>query len=230
MLRAVLFDFNGVLVDDEPLHAQLLARVLAEEGLALTPEEYREEYLGFDDRGCFEEAFRRAGRPLRREQLARLIARKNTYYEEIIATHGFPLFPEAEKVLCQFHESGLQLGLVSGALRREILPALRFAGWQEMFSVVVAAEDVERSKPDPEGYRKAVEWLNREPRREDALIHPHEVVAVEDSPAGIEAALGAGLHAVAVAHTYPPERLRRAIRVVGRLAELNPWFLMEVLS
>jgi HAD superfamily hydrolase (TIGR01509 family) len=230
VLRAVLFDFNGVLLDDEPLHAALFDQVLREEGLTLTAEEYFRDYLGLDDRGCFEEVYRRAGLPLSREQLARLIARKNTYYQETIERQGFPFFPEAAQVVSRFHRSGLRLGLVSGALRSEIRAALRAAGWEAAFPIVVAAEDVERSKPDPEGYRKALELLNREPRHEDSLIHPHEVVAVEDSPAGIEAALAAGLHAVAVAHTYGPGRLRKAARIFPRLAAVDPDSLKEVAS
>lgn len=125
-------------------------------------------------------------------------------------------------MVSRFFRAGVRLGLVIGVLRKEIRPALCAVGWEKLFSVVIAAEVVAQGKPDPEGYRRALGLLNREPQGEDSLIHPHEVVAIGDSPAGIEGALEAGLYAIAVAHTSPPERLQRVSKVYPRLAEVDP--------
>ncbi|RMH21899.1 MAG: HAD family hydrolase [Acidobacteria bacterium] len=221
MVRALLFDFNGVLVDDEPIHLELFQKVLAEEGVSLERDDYFAHYLGFDDRGCFQAVLERAGRPATPEQISRLIARKATYYQERIREQGFPAFPGAVRLVRQAHQAGLMLGVVSGALRSEVLGALEKLGLEGLFKAVVAAEDVRASKPSPEGYRKGLEQLNSLPPLPSRLIHPHEVLAIEDAPAGLEAAAGAGLATLGVAHTYPAAALSAADRVVESLAEVE---------
>jgi HAD superfamily hydrolase (TIGR01509 family) len=221
VLRAICFDFNGVLVDDEPLHCRLLLRVLAEEGLALTERDYYQRFLGFDDRDCFRTAFAEAGRSEPAERIARLIARKAAYYQTEIRRAGYPFFPGAVELLRAAAADGLLLAVVSGALRDEVEGALRQSGVAALVRVVVSAEDVAASKPDPEGYRRALAALNSEPPAPERLIHPHEAVAIEDSPAGLESAAGAGLRTVGVAQTYPAAELGGAELVVGSLAELT---------
>lgn len=220
MLRALLFDFNGVLVDDEPIHYQLFAQVLAEEGLELSEPDYYEHYLGFDDRGCFRAVLERAGQGAGAPRLMRLIARKASYYQERIRREGYPLFPGALELVRGVAEQSLMLGLVSGALREEVEGALRQMGVRQRFKVLVTAEDVERGKPDPEGYLKALEGLNALPPLPERLLHPHEVVVLEDSPAGLQAAAEAGLRTVAVAHTYPAEELSAAEVIVETLGDI----------
>jgi HAD superfamily hydrolase (TIGR01509 family) len=197
--RAILFDFNGVLVDDEPLHRRLLLEVLGEEGIAVEPEWAERSFLGLDDRSCLVAAGVRAGRPLPASRLPRLVARKAIYYGEIVRRSGYPLFPGAAGALSALADAGLALGVVSGALRHEVEEALTEMGVQHRLRVVVAAEDVERGKPDPEGYRRALAALQDSGRPGDRLVHPHEVVAVEDSPPGLAAAAAAGLRTLLVA-------------------------------
>ncbi len=221
MLRAVLFDFNGVLVDDEPLHFELFQRVLAEEGLALSAEDYYARYLGFDDRGCFEAVLAAAGQPAAAPSIARLIARKASYYREEIHRRGYPFFAGAVELVAAVAARGWMLGLVSGALREEVEGALRQAEVRDRFKVLVTAEDVSASKPDPESYRLALAGLNSRPPLPERLIHPHEVLAVEDSPAGLESAAGAGLLTLGVAHTYSAAELAGARAVVDSLAGLT---------
>ncbi|MFN7941744.1 MAG: HAD family phosphatase [Thermoanaerobaculia bacterium] len=221
MLRAVLFDFNGVLVDDEPLHGRLFQRVLAQEGVELSLADYYARYLGLDDRGCFAAVLAAAGREVPPEGLARLIARKASYYQEAVHRDGYPFFPGVARVVAEARAAGLVLGIVSGALAAEIDGALAQAGLGAQFRVVVAADDVERGKPDPEGYRVALERLNEEPPLPARLIHPHEVVAVEDSPAGLAAARSAGLGTVAVATSYPATELGQAAAVLPTIASLE---------
>ena len=221
MLRAVLFDFNGVLVDDEPLHLEMFQRVLVEEGVALSREDYYGSYLGLDDRGCFAAVLQAAGEPVTVPRLMRLIARKSSYYQERIRERGYPVFPGTAELVGSLAAAGCMLGVVSGALREEVEGGLRQAGLAQHFKVLVTAEDVAEGKPDPEGYRRALEGLNAQPPLPERLIHPHEVLAVEDSPAGLAAAAGAGLLTLGVAHTYPAADLGAADAVAERLGELR---------
>ncbi|MEP7011375.1 MAG: HAD family phosphatase [Acidobacteriota bacterium] len=221
MFRAILFDFNGVLVDDEPLHFELFQRVLAEEGIALSTEDYYQKFLGFDDRGCLSAVLRSAGQEADQPRLMRLIARKARYYQERIRAGGYPFFPGAVELIRSVSAAGCMLGVVSGALQEEVEGALRQAECLDLFKTIVAAEDVTEGKPDPEGYRKALDALNSEPPLPARLFHPHEVLAIEDSPAGLSAASDAGFRTLGVAQTYPPGQLGLAEKVVPAVAGLT---------
>ncbi len=221
MLRAILFDFNGVLVDDEPVHLEMFQRVLGEEGIPLSAEDYYGRYLGLDDRGCFAAVLENAGEPATVPRLMRLIARKASYYQERIRRQGYPFFPGAVELVGALAAAGRMLGVVSGALREEVEGALRQAGILDRFKVLVTAEDVAEGKPNPEGYLRALEALNSLPPLPERLFHPHEVLAVEDSPAGLTAAADLGLTTLGIAHTYPADRLRQADAVAESLRELT---------
>ncbi|MEO8196090.1 MAG: HAD family phosphatase [Thermoanaerobaculia bacterium] len=217
MLRALIFDFNGILVDDEPLHFALFRRVLGEEGVELTREDYYGRYLGFDDRDCFAAALAAAGEACPPQRLARLVARKAAYYREAIRRDGYPLFAGAAELVREAAAAGLTLAVVSGALREEVVGGLEQAGIAALFKQLVTADDVQRGKPDPEGYALALAALNVEPPLPARLIHPHECVAIEDSPTGLEAAAACGLRTLGVAQTYPAAALFLAEAVIERL-------------
>lgn len=228
MLRAVIYDFNGVLVDDEPLHLELFQRVLEEEGVGLSDEDYYAEYLGYDDKDCFTAVLRAAGEEPSTARVSRLIARKAAYYQDHIRRHGYPFFPGAADTVRACGERGWVLAVVSGALREEVEGALDQEGLEDLFKVLVAAEDVSAGKPDPEGYRRVLEALNTRPPLPERLFHPHEVLVVEDSPAGLEAAAGVGLPTLAVANTYPPGDLSAAGAVLAGTGELSAERIEEV--
>jgi beta-phosphoglucomutase len=230
VLRAILFDFNGVLVDDEPIHLEILQRVLADEGIALAAEDYYARYLGLDDRACFAAALGAAGEAITVPRLMRLIARKASYYQERIRRSGYPFFPGAVELVTALAAGGRMLGVVSGALREEVEGALRQAGIFGHFKVLVTAEDVEEGKPDPQGYLRALEALNSQPPLPERLLHPHEVLAIEDSPAGLAAAADVGLATLAIAQTYPADRLRGADAVAESLRDLTPERLERLFS
>lgn len=221
MLRAVLFDFNGVLVDDEPIHLEILQRVLADEGIALSADDYYARYLGLDDRSCIAAVLAAAGEAVTVPRQMRLIARKASYYQERIRRGGYPFFPGAVELVTALAEAGRMLGVVSAALREEVEGALRQEGILGRFKVLVTAEDVDAGKPDPQGYLRALEALNSQPPLPERLLHPHEVLAIEDSPAGLAAASDAGLATLGVAHTYPADRLRGADAVAQGLGDLT---------
>src|SRR2546422_4185185 len=149
MIEALLFDFNGVIADDEEQHREALSAVLAEAGLSLTREQYYADFLGFDDRSSLMEAFVRAGKPLPAMRLERLLAEKSRVYQQLI-DRSLALVPGAAAFVSCAAER-FRLGVVSGALRREVDLVLDRAGLRGHFDVLVAAEDVERGKPDPAG-------------------------------------------------------------------------------
>ena len=156
-IAAVIFDFNGVLVDDESVHFALFQEVLAQEGVAITERDYHERYLGYDDRGCFEAALKDAGQQADRARLDDLIARKARRYVEV-AEQGLRFFPAAAETL-QAVASRWPVAINSGALRPEIEYALRRMGCLDRVAAIVSAEDTDKCKPDPEGYRLALEAL-----------------------------------------------------------------------
>jgi HAD superfamily hydrolase (TIGR01509 family) len=222
VLRAVLFDFNGVLVDDEPIHLQIFQRVLGEEGIPLAADAYYSRYVGLDDRACFAAVLAAAGETATVPRLMRLIARKASYYQERIRREGYPFFPGAVELVEALSAGATMLGVVSGALREEVEGALRQAGILNRFKVLVTAEDVREGKPDPEGYLRALEALNSLPPLPERLLHPHEVLAIEDSPAGLAAAGELGFATLGIAHTLPEDRLGGADAAAGSLRELTP--------
>lgn len=222
-----MFDFNGVLVDDEPIHCELFRRVLEEVGLSLDEAEYSRDYLGFDDAAAFRHAFRRAGRTVETSDLARLVTRKASYYQQRIREQSYPFFPGAVDLVGSASRSGLHLGVVSGALHAEVEAALRQAHLLERFKTLITAEDVSRSKPDPEGYRKGIEELNSVPPPLERLLHPHEVLAIEDTTAGIAAARAAGLVTLGLAHTCPRDALALADLVASSIDEVSVEWLQE---
>ncbi len=221
MLRAILFDFNGVLVDDEPIHLQLIARVLAEEGIVFEADGYLADFAGRPDRDCFELALERAGLEPDPTRVVRWVARKASYYQKLMRRQGYPFFPGALALMREAEREGLMLGVVSGALRDEIESALDQVELRASVKSIVASEDVERGKPDPEGYLRALDELNSLPPLPQRLVHPHEVLAVEDSPPGVEAAWAAGLVTLGIAQTFAGEELARADYVAEGLGGLD---------
>lgn len=221
MLRAILFDFNGVLVDDEPIHFELLRQVLKEEGYELDSLTYFSRLLGVPDRAALELFLREVGETPSGERLSRLVARKAAYYQQKMWRDGFPIVPGAPALIESLAASGFMLGVVSGALRNEIEQALDQMGLTSHFKTLVAAEDVDRGKPDPEGYRRGLRELNSVPPLPSRLLHPHEVLAIEDAPAGLAAASAAGLTTLGLAQTYTAGQLSGADRVVSSFENLD---------
>ena len=200
---AILFDFNGVIVDDEEQHRLTLEGLLADEGIALTRTQYYEEYLGWNDRMSFVEAFRRAGKPLAARRLDALIAEKSLRYERLI-DQSLTLVPGALEFVARAAD-GWRLAIVSGALRREIEQVLDRAGLRRHFEVVVAAEDVACCKPDPAGYLAACAALSaRRP------LAAGRAAAIEDSLPGLAAAHAAGLRCTMLSTSHDPAALAGA--------------------
>ncbi len=221
MTEALLFDFNGVIVDDEEQHFQALRAVLGDEGIPLSRDQYYAEYLGFDDRMGFVEAFRRAGRTVTSEHLERLVAEKSRAYEGLI-NRSLSLVPSAAEFVERAVER-FRLGVVSGALRREIDLVLDRTGLRRHFEVIIAAEDVKRCKPDPAGYLAAHAALDR--RRALAV---ERCVAIEDSLPGLQAARAAGMRCAMLSTSHEPAALTAADVVWSTFADHEPAELLTV--
>ena len=227
MLRAVIFDFNGIIVDDEPIHFELFQKVLGEEGISLTEEAYYARYLGFDDRGAFFAGYRENNRQLSQEKLVELIDRKAVYYQEAIR-HHVAIFPGVKNLIDNL-SGKLPLAVASGALRQEIETILATAGLLNQFQAIVSAEDVNQGKPEPEIFLKALAKLNAI-ALSGSTINPAECVVIEDSKEGIKGARRAGMKCLAVTNSHPAGLLSEANAVVKSLEEIDLKFLQKICS
>ena len=227
MLRAVIFDFNGIIVDDEPIHFELFQRVLKEEGIKLTEADYYARYLGCDDRGAFTIAYREQGRALSHSKLARLIERKAAYYQEDIKSK-MRVFPGVQTLVPHLAEK-LPLAIASGALRNEIEIILSGIGLSAHFHAIVSAEDVTRGKPEPEIFLKALAQLNAA-LASDHPISPAECLVIEDSKEGIHGARRAGMKCLAVTNSHPSELLNEADSIVDSLEGIGQSQLEAICS
>ena len=223
MLNAIIFDFNGVISDDEPIHLSSMLRVLEEEGIRIPLEEYSSKFLGRDDRDCFQLAFEQMGRFINSEELSSLIQRKSAYYRQSIQRE-LKIFPG---VVSFIRQAGLyyELAVASGALRSEIEFVLGRLGLRDQFRCVVSSHDIDRGKPEPDIFLKALEGINSSGQR--GTIFPPECLVIEDSQAGVQAALSAGMRCLAVTNTYSAKDLAAAHQVVASL-EMDPASLLEL--
>ena len=229
-LKAVLFDFNGVIINDEPLHERLIEQLLLEENLTLKPGEYHKVCLGRSDRVCLQELLASRGRVVNDTYLTQLLHRKAEGYAlELEKIEKLPLYPGLDDLLSQVRSCSLKLGIVSDAIGKEIEVVLDRTQLAEYFQVVVAGDDITTSKPEPDGYLLAVERLNQ--KYPDLNLQPHECLAIEDTPAGIQAAKQAGMQVVGVANTYPFHMLQRCCNwTVDDFTDLELERVQEVFS
>ena len=201
MIRAVIFDFDGVIANSEPLHFRAYRDVLVDKGIALTESSYYELYLGYDDIGAFTAIAADTGTALTAADMASLVARKAVRLEELEKS-GSVLFPGARDAIMRMADA-FPIAVASGALKAEILRVLDHEGLRGHFQFVVSAEDTPASKPDPAPYLLAAEKL----RSTVADLHAHECVAIEDSKWGLVSARAAGMRTVGITQTYPASEL-----------------------
>lgn len=216
-LQAVVFDCDGVLVDTEPLHYEAYQRVLEPLGLGFDYRRYLDHYIGFDDRDAFIEAFKDGERDLSAETLSALIEAKSKALFDIIA-RGVATFPGVRELVKALSAADVPIAIASGALRHEIVAFIEVLSLDGLFDIIVAADEVKKSKPDPETYVVALERLGE---AKGLALEPGRCVAIEDTPAGIASAGSAGLAVLAVSNSFPVEKLGKAKRVVARLDEID---------
>lgn len=227
-MRAILFDFNGVLVDDEMFHFETMQRVFAEEQIDFGQETYFSTYLGLNDRNCVSAVLTDHGREAPADLVSRLVARKAAYYQMQVRLKGFPEMPGAADLVREVHQAGWNLGVVTGALRAEVTGALKQLDLGHCFKTVITADEVPSGKPDPEGYRRGIQDLNSLPPLPARLFHPHEVLVIEDSPLGIQAAQALGMPTLGITSTQSRERLAAADKILDSMAELSLARIIEL--
>jgi HAD superfamily hydrolase (TIGR01509 family) len=220
-VRAVVFDFDGVLANSEPLHFNAFRAVLGEAGIVLTEAGYYERYLGFDDAGVFTAAAADLGRRWSPDELRVLVDRKARLLEEL-ERGASVLFPGAAAAVRRL-ATACPLAIASGARRDEIRRVLAREGLAEYFPIVVAAEDTAASKPAPDPYLRAVALLGA---ALEPPFNPRDCVAIEDSRWGLQSARAAGLATVGITHTYPAATLSEADQIVAHLDAIT-WELVS---
>lgn len=216
-LSAIIFDFDGVIADTEPLHFAGLRQTLTEIGISLTESDYYANYLGYDDRGCFMAALTAHQRPTDPATLTQLMQRKAHAYLESVK-NNLGIFPGVREFVREA-ASLYPLAIASGALRHEIEVILQQAGLHKDFLHITSAEDVTRGKPDPQPFLHALNALNQQ--CPEQTITAGSCLVIEDSFPGIRSAKAAGMKVLAVANTHTIQDLHEAHAVAKSLAQVR---------
>lgn len=216
-MTAIVFDFDGVLADSEPLHLATYQEVFSTLGVTLTREDYYANYLGYDDDGVFRAMGAVHGWQLDDRRIDALISQKSRVFDELLANRDV-LYPGAAACVARLAAS-FPLGIASGALRHEIQTILRGAGLEHRFRFIVASGDTPRSKPAPDPYLRAAQLHG---------VPPSDCVAIEDSKWGILSAKSAGMACVGITSTYPATELGGADVVIGSLDEFTAELIVGV--
>jgi beta-phosphoglucomutase len=247
MLRAIIFDFDGIIVDSEPLIMRLTQRMAAREGWNLSEEDYYRNYLALDDRGIIEHLYESHGRPIDRARRDELVEWKVRLYAEAIR-EGLPPISGASEFVSKVAQQ-VPLAIASGSLRSEVEHLLQKVGLRKKFAVITTADDCDRCKPDPQIFLKTLARLQQLPafnsgvkgekaKREklshlnerangekgekvSAPLQAGECLAIEDAPAGVRAAQAAGMKCLALAHSRPLEALQHADWACREFADVD---------
>ncbi len=213
-LQAVLFDFNGTIIDDEAIHHQLIDELLISENLRPTGKAHRRLCLGKSDRTALLDIFREQDRSVDEKQMQKLLARKSAAYQQRLSElEEIPIYADLVDFLDNLELAGLLLGVVTGSTRAGVEMVLAKTGLTQRFKVIVTAEDVTQGKPAPHGYLLAAQQLG---------VNPQHCLAIEDTFPGLLAAKAAGMSAIGIAHTYPFHMIqRRANWAVDCFADLE---------
>jgi beta-phosphoglucomutase len=225
MLKAVIFDFDGVITDSEILHFRAFNQVLKQHGFELTKEEYYKTYLGFSDADCYAALIQEGRLKIEKEQIRNLIDKKKVIYKEIALKEG-KLNEGVRDFLLMLDENSIPMAICSGSLMSEVEMILADTGLRNLFKEIVSGEQVKRGKPDPEGFLLTLEKLNNNKTISNQMensnhIEANDCVVIEDSQWGLQAAKTAGMNIIAVTTSYGPEKLGMADKIIDHLKELS---------
>lgn len=223
-MRAVIFDFDGVLVNSEPLHFRAMRDSLVPEGIVIDPTEYLRNYVAYDDRGAIRLALEQHGHPSDPVRVEIVADRKARMFAELKGE--IPFFPGARELVRGLRREEVPLGIASGARCSEIEDLLDAGGLRDAFATIVGADNVQRTKPHPEPYLEALRRL----QPVAPGLEAGDCVTIEDTPPGIAAALAAGMIVVGIAHTYDANVLASAHHVLPSLRRLDAAALRALVS
>ncbi len=226
MLKAVIFDFDGVISDSEILHFRAFNQMLAQYGIEITIKDYYKTYLGFNDVDCYKLLIHQGLLKIDEQQIADLVEQKKLIFEKLAKTEG-RMIEGVRDFLTMLEDNDIPMAICSGALLTEVEMILEEARLRHLFEVIVAAEQVKKGKPDPEGFLLSLQRLNES--RENPIT-ANQCIVIEDSHWGLEAAKAAGMHTIAVTNSYDAEQLRMAEKIVARLNELGMNDLQQLCS
>jgi HAD superfamily hydrolase (TIGR01509 family) len=208
MIKAILLDFNGVIIDDEPLQMQTYQEILKGEDIDLSEEDYYSS-MGMDDKTFIESAYRRAEKDFTDDRVSEILEAKTAKWREIVEKE-IPLFGGVENFVKKMDKE-FALGIVSMARREEIEYVLDKTGMRGSFSVILSAEDITNCKPNHECYHKGFNLIDawRTGAGSNPIVHG-DCLVIEDSPQGIMAGKKAGLKTLGVTNTVSADELRKA--------------------
>ena len=221
VLKAVLFNFNGVIIKDESIHRESIDEILLAENLSPQGKEFSKVPVASSDRSCLKELLKLRGRSVTDEYLDKLIAKKAiAYRQKLEQLEILPIYPDVVQFIEQMFNNSCKLAVVTGAIGSEVELGLKQGKIGLYFDTIVSGDDISQNKPDPQGYLLAIDSLNK--LYPDLNLLPSECLAIEDTFAGLQASKSAGIQAVAIAHTYPFHMLqRRANWTIDRFADLE---------
>jgi HAD superfamily hydrolase (TIGR01509 family) len=223
MLKAVIFDFDGVVADSEFLHYKTFNGALADYGVTIDKDDYYATYLGYSDSDAIDAISENFKLALTAEQKSEIMDTKEKLFDELAANENFIIDGVAEFV-AMLKDNDIRIAICSGSLRAEIEQMLSKSTFADAFELIVSADDVVKGKPDPEPYLLALSKLQHGQKK---TAHPTELkacecVVIEDSHWGLESATAAGMNTIAVTNSYPAEKLAGyAKKVTDSLASLT---------
>ncbi len=218
MLKAIIFDFDGVIADTEHLHLKAFQLTFIEKGIELSDEDYFANYLAYDDKTLFRELLKDRNFEHDEALISDFINRKSEHFENVLK--GNILVLEGVPEFISRISGKYPLAIGSGALRSEIIEILESVGLREHFEIIVSADEVINCKPDPEVFIEALRRLNNLDSVSET-ISPHECLVIEDSTSGIQAAHSAGMKCLAITNSYTAEKLSEAELIVESLKAIS---------
>ena len=218
MLKAIIFDFDGVIADTEPLHLKAFQLTLREKGIELSDEDYFENYLAYDDKTLFKELLKDRNYENNEAQISDFMNRKSEHFENVLK--GNILVLEGVPEFISEVSGKYPLAIGSGAIRSEIIYILESGGLREHFEIIVSADEVINCKPDPEVFLEVLRRLNSLDSVSEAILS-HECLVIEDSTSGIKAAHAAGMKCLAITNSYSAVKLSEAELIIESLKGLS---------
>lgn len=219
MFKAIIFDFDGVILDSEPLHFQACREAFEALNIPFTYEEFSKKYIGLADKDLFPQFLNNNGYVFSPEKLAHLLDIKNEAYEKIIRNcPDLPVIPGLELFLQQLRQEKKLLAICSGSTRKDITILLERLNLASYFMSIVSTEDVRKGKPSPDGFLLAAERLR---------VSPADCLAIEDSSHGIEAAKNAGMKVIALSTSHPAAQLKQADSIAKNFHDIDCRYCLE---